>query len=161
MGPAATLAGVFIRTGSVVASTGERVVSGLVQRLRALKFASDNAGCFGTRPFSRNGRFITFGAHEVYVGTESVHRYVGTESIHRDLCEYDATQGFTLVTNRRSRVEEVKTRGRDLNIKLERDIMSIANNAASFRAHSDILHSAQILPLSERVDGAKRFRTGP
>jgi hypothetical protein len=75
MGPAAALAGVFIRTGSVVASIGERMVFGLVQRLGALKFVDDNASCFKTRPFPRNGRFITFGAHEVYMGTVSACRY--------------------------------------------------------------------------------------
>jgi hypothetical protein len=75
MGPAAVLAGVFIRMESMIASSGERVVSGLVQKLGALEFVSDNAGCFGSRPFPRNGRFITFGTHEVYVRTGSVCRY--------------------------------------------------------------------------------------
>jgi hypothetical protein len=74
VGLAAALAGVFIRTGSVI-SFGERVVSGLVQRLGLLSFVSDNAGCFGNKPFPRNGCFITFGAHEVYVGTKVVRRY--------------------------------------------------------------------------------------
>jgi hypothetical protein len=69
------LAGVFIRTGSVIASSGERVVSGLVQRLGSLSFISDNAGCLGGRPFPRNGQIMTFGSHEVYVGTERVCRY--------------------------------------------------------------------------------------
>jgi hypothetical protein len=61
--------------GSVVASSGECVVSGLVQRLGALRFISGNVGCFGNKPFLRNGRFITFGAHEVYVGTERTRWY--------------------------------------------------------------------------------------
>jgi hypothetical protein len=69
------LAGVFVRTGSVIASSGERMVSGLVQRLGSLSFISDNAGCLGGRPFPRNGRIMTFGSHEVYVGTERVCRY--------------------------------------------------------------------------------------
>jgi hypothetical protein len=69
------LAGVFIRTGSVIASSGERVVSGLVQRLGSLGFITDNAGCFGGRPFPRNGRIISFSSHEVYVGTERACRY--------------------------------------------------------------------------------------
>ena len=42
------LAGVFIRTGSLLAS-GEHVVCGLVHRFDALNFISDNAGCFGDR----------------------------------------------------------------------------------------------------------------
>jgi hypothetical protein len=69
------LAGVFIRTGSGIASQGERVVSGLVRRLGSLSFISDNAGCFGGRPFPRNGRIISFGSQEVYVGTERACRY--------------------------------------------------------------------------------------
>jgi hypothetical protein len=69
------LGGVFIRTGSMIAASGVRVVSGLVQRLGSLSFISGNAGCLGGRPFPRNGRIMTFGSHEVYVGTESVCRY--------------------------------------------------------------------------------------
>jgi hypothetical protein len=70
MGQIDVLAGVFIRMGSVIVSSGERVVSGLVQRLGLLSFISDNAGSLGGRPFPRNGQIITFGSHEVYVGTE-------------------------------------------------------------------------------------------
>jgi hypothetical protein len=66
---------VFIWTGSVIASSQERVVSGLVQRLGSLSFVTDNAGCFGGRPFPRNGQIISFGSHEVYVGTERACRY--------------------------------------------------------------------------------------
>jgi hypothetical protein len=69
------LDGVFIRTGSVIASSGVRVVSGLVQRLGSLSFISDNAGCLGGRPFPRDGRIMSFGSHEVYMGTERVCRY--------------------------------------------------------------------------------------
>src|SRR3954469_10217469 len=67
VGHRAALAGVFIRTGSLI-GTGERVVSGLVQRLGALRFVSDNAGCFGNRPFPSSSQFITFGGLDVYVG---------------------------------------------------------------------------------------------
>jgi hypothetical protein len=68
------LGGVFIRTGSVIAASGMRVVSSLVQRLGSLSFISDNVGCLGGRPFPRDGRIMSFGSHEVYVGTESVCR---------------------------------------------------------------------------------------
>jgi hypothetical protein len=69
------LAGVFIRTGSVIASSGVRVVSGLVQRLGSLSFISDNTGCLSGQPFPRNGRIMSFGSHEVYLGTKRVCRY--------------------------------------------------------------------------------------
>jgi hypothetical protein len=66
VGPAVAPAGVFIRTGLTIDS-GERVASGLVQRLGSLDFVSDNAGCFADRPFPRNGTFIHFGDHRVLI----------------------------------------------------------------------------------------------
>jgi hypothetical protein len=75
MGQIDVLGGVFIWTGSVIASLRVRVVSGLVQRLGSLNFISDNTGCLGGRPFLRNGRIMTFGSHEVYVGTERACMY--------------------------------------------------------------------------------------
>jgi hypothetical protein len=75
MGQIDVLGGVFIRMGSVIASSGVRVVSGLVQRLGSLSFISNNAGCLDGRPFPRDGRIMSFSSHEVYVGTESVRRY--------------------------------------------------------------------------------------
>jgi hypothetical protein len=57
-------------------ASGERVVSGLVQRLGSLDFVNDNVGCFanGSR-FPMNGRIIHFGSHHVYLGTVSEPRY--------------------------------------------------------------------------------------
>jgi hypothetical protein len=72
MGQIVVLGRVFIRMGSVIAASGVCVVSGLVQRLGSLSFISDNAGCLGGRPFPRDGRIMSFGSHEVYVGTETV-----------------------------------------------------------------------------------------
>ena len=74
VGLTAALAGVFIRTGSIIAS-GERVVSGLVHRLGSLNFIDDNAGCFGSRPMPRNGCLVLFGTFEIYVATEFVCKY--------------------------------------------------------------------------------------
>ena len=69
MGPAAALAGVHIRAGLLTIS-GERVVSGFVQRLGSLDFVSDNAGCFANGgKFPKNGSIIEFGSHRVYYGT--------------------------------------------------------------------------------------------
>jgi hypothetical protein len=69
------LAGVFIRMASVIESSGERMVSGLVQRLGSLSFIFDNVGCLDGRPFPRNSWIMSFDSHEVYVGTERVCRY--------------------------------------------------------------------------------------
>jgi hypothetical protein len=74
MGLIDMLGGVFIRTGSVIAALGVRVVSGLIQRLGSLSFISDNAGCLGGWPFPTDGQIMSFGSHEVYVGTERVCR---------------------------------------------------------------------------------------
>ena len=69
VGPAAALAGVHIRAGLLTVS-GERVVSGLVQRLGSLDFVNDNAGCFANGgKFPKNGSIIEFGSLRVYYGT--------------------------------------------------------------------------------------------
>src|SRR3954466_7882871 len=69
MGPAVVLAGVMIRTGNFI-NTGERVVSGLVQRFGLCDYVSDNAGSFKGKVPSRNGVFISLGEHKVYVGVD-------------------------------------------------------------------------------------------
>ena len=70
VGPAATLAGVHIRTGNLLPS-GERVVSGQMAYFGNLRFFVDNAGCVsnssGALPL--NGCIIVFGDFEVYVAT--------------------------------------------------------------------------------------------
>jgi hypothetical protein len=68
------LGGVFIQTGSMIAASGVRVVSGLVQRLGSLRFINDNARCLGGRPFTRDVQIMSFGSHEVFMGTERVCR---------------------------------------------------------------------------------------
>ena len=68
------LAGVFFRTGSLVASR-KRVVCGLVHRLGLLSFISDNAGCVGDGTLPWKGCLMMFGSYEVYVATEFVCGY--------------------------------------------------------------------------------------
>jgi len=75
VGPTVALVGVFIRTGNLIASSGGRIFSGLVQRFGVLNFVSDNAGYFGTRPLPRGSRFISFGEHQVYVALRVKHAY--------------------------------------------------------------------------------------
>ena len=74
VGPAAALAGVFIRTGSITTS-GERVLSGLVCKLGDMHFVSDNAGCFGGRPVPAGGSVISLGLHLVYGATTVIRGY--------------------------------------------------------------------------------------
>src|SRR4051812_48152277 len=70
MGPAAVLAGVKIRMGNFI-HTGERVVSGLVQRFDLWDYVSDNAGSFRRKAPPRNDVFINLGTHKVYVGVDT------------------------------------------------------------------------------------------
>ncbi|KAK1606049.1 hypothetical protein QYE76_029722 [Lolium multiflorum] len=74
VGPSASSAGVFIRTGLTI-TTGERVASGLIWRFGSLDCVSDNAGCFADRPFPAGGSVISFGGHDVYVATVAPPRY--------------------------------------------------------------------------------------
>ncbi|KAK1620110.1 hypothetical protein QYE76_025627 [Lolium multiflorum] len=74
VGPSASAAGVFIRTG-LTTTTGERVASGLVWRFGSLDCVSDNAGCFADRPFPAGGNIISFGGFDVYVATVAPPRY--------------------------------------------------------------------------------------
>ncbi|KAK1613789.1 hypothetical protein QYE76_019306 [Lolium multiflorum] len=74
VGPSASAAGVFFRTGLTI-TTGERVASGLVWRFGSLDCVSDNAGCFADRPFPDGGSVISFGEHDVYVATVAPPRY--------------------------------------------------------------------------------------
>src|SRR3954469_8706965 len=69
VGPAAVLAGVVIRMGNFI-NTGERVVSGLVQRFGLCDYVRDNAGSFRGKTPPRNGFFIGLGKHRVYVGVD-------------------------------------------------------------------------------------------
>ena len=66
MGPAVALAGVFIRTGNLL-NTGERVLSGLMQRFDSQYLVFDNAGCFSQGPMPAIGNHFTFGTFDVYV----------------------------------------------------------------------------------------------
>ncbi|KAK1608838.1 hypothetical protein QYE76_032511 [Lolium multiflorum] len=74
VGPSASAAGVFIRTGLTI-TTGERVASGLIWRFGSLDCVSDNAGCFADRPFPAGGNVISFGGFDVYVATVAPPRY--------------------------------------------------------------------------------------
>ncbi|KAK1612691.1 hypothetical protein QYE76_036364 [Lolium multiflorum] len=74
VGPSASSAGVFIRTGLTI-TTGERVASGLIWRFGSLDCVSDNAGCFADMPFPAGGSVISFGGFDVYVATVAPPRY--------------------------------------------------------------------------------------
>ena len=60
------LAGVSIQTGNLL-NTGERVLSGLMQRSGSQYLVFDNAGCFSQGPMPAIGNHFTFGAFDIYV----------------------------------------------------------------------------------------------
>jgi hypothetical protein len=60
------------------------VVSSRVQRLGSLDFVSANTGNFRNASFPRNGSFINFGDHRVYVGTVPVRRYPSVVQVAAD-----------------------------------------------------------------------------
>src|SRR3954468_872350 len=60
----------MIRTKNFI-HTGERVVSGLVQRFDLCDYVSDNAGRFRGKTPPRNGVFINLGMHQIYVGVDT------------------------------------------------------------------------------------------
>ena len=94
VGPAATLAGVFIRTGNLLPS-GERVFSGLVQRFGNLQFFADNAGCIsssgGSLPL--NGCVIVFGDLELDVATTRHRAYPDVMHVAADPSAHLAARG--------------------------------------------------------------------
>ena len=92
VGPAAALAGVFIRTGSIIAS-GERVLCGLAQQFGTLCFVDDNAGCFGSRPFPANGTVLSFGELQIFVATELPREYLAKVLVAEDPPSVCAVRG--------------------------------------------------------------------
>jgi len=95
VGLAAALAGVHIRTGSII-SSGERVVCGLAQQFGSLCFVDDNAGCFGGRPLPESGRIICFGAHQVFVATEFPRVYPAMVRVAEDPPSVRAVRGRSI-----------------------------------------------------------------
>src|SRR4051812_9673829 len=98
VGPAAVLDGVKVRTGNYI-DTGERVVSGLVQRFDIWDYVSDNAGNFRRKAPPRNGIFINLCAHKVYVGidTSCVYPHRVIEAGETPLCATNGPRGVRLV----------------------------------------------------------------
>jgi hypothetical protein len=91
--PAAAPAGIHIRTGFITTS-GERVVSGLVQRLGSLDFIRDNADTFANGPFPRNGSFSLFVAHRIYIGTALARRFPAVVLLAPDPPALSAARGM-------------------------------------------------------------------
>jgi hypothetical protein len=80
------------------------------------------------------------------------------DRFNRELREYEAAQGFTPVVTRPSRIDEVRTRGRDLNTKLNKDTRTRAHSATStVPAHPKPIYSSLVKNLRATVEVAKEL----
>jgi hypothetical protein len=75
------------------------------------------------------------------------------ERFNRQLREYEAAHGFTPVVTRPSRIEEVRTRGRDLNTELGKDAGAKSHTATS--TLPKVIYSSLVKNLRAAVEVAK------
>jgi hypothetical protein len=80
------------------------------------------------------------------------------DRFNRQLCEYEAAQGFTPVITRPSRIEEVRTRGRDLNTELDKDTRTRAHSATNtVPACPKVIYSSPVKNLRAATEVAKEL----
>jgi hypothetical protein len=77
------------------------------------------------------------------------------EWFNRQLHEYEAAQGFTPVVTRPSWIEEVRTRGRDLNTELGKDARAKSHNATS--TMPKVIYSSPVKNLRVAAEVAKEL----
>jgi hypothetical protein len=77
------------------------------------------------------------------------------EWFNRQLREYEAAQGFTPVVTRPSRIEEVRTRGRDLNNELGKDSRAKTHGATS--TLPKVIYSSPVKNLRAAAEVAKEL----
>jgi hypothetical protein len=75
------------------------------------------------------------------------------EWFNRQLCEYEAAHGFTPVVTRPCRIEEVRTRGRDLNTELGKDARAKSHSATSIVPK--VVYSSPVKNLRAAAEVAK------
>jgi hypothetical protein len=75
------------------------------------------------------------------------------ERFNRQLCEYEAAHGFTPVVTRPSRIEEVRTRGRDLNTELDKGARAKIHSATS--TLPKVIYSLPVKNLRAAAEVAK------
>jgi hypothetical protein len=77
------------------------------------------------------------------------------ECFNRQLCEYEAAQGFTPVVTQPSRIEEVRTRCRDLNNELGKDSRAKTHSATS--VVPKVIYSSPVKNLRVAAEVAKEL----
>jgi hypothetical protein len=80
------------------------------------------------------------------------------ERFNRQLREYEAAQGFTPVVTWPSQIEEVRTRGRDLNTELDKDSRARVHSATStVPARPKVVYSSPVKNLRAAAEVAKEL----
>jgi hypothetical protein len=77
------------------------------------------------------------------------------ERFNQQLREYEATQGFTPVVTRPNRIEEVRTRGRDLNTELGKDARDNIHSSTS--TLPKVIYSSLVKNFRAAVEVAKHL----
>jgi hypothetical protein len=77
------------------------------------------------------------------------------ERFNRQLHEYEVAQGFTPMVTRPSRIEEVRTRGRDLNNELGKDSRARTHSASS--TMPKVIYSSPVKNLRAAAEVAKEL----
>jgi hypothetical protein len=75
------------------------------------------------------------------------------ERFNRQLREYEAAHGFTPVVTRPSWIDEIRTRGRDLNTKLGKDTRAKSHTATS--TVPKVVYSSPVKNLRVAAEVAK------
>jgi hypothetical protein len=80
------------------------------------------------------------------------------DKFNHELREYEAAQGFSPVITWPSRIDEVRTRGRDLNTELDKDTRTKAHSATStVPARPKPIYSSPVKNLRAAVEVAKEL----
>jgi hypothetical protein len=97
-------------------------------------------------------REILEGSRQALVD-EALAMHQERERFNRQLREYEASHGFTPVVTRPSRIEEVRTRGRDLNTELGKDARAKSHTATS--TLPKVIYSSPVKNLRAAAEVAK------
>jgi hypothetical protein len=97
------------------------------------------------------------GTRQALIG-EALAMHQERERFNRELREYEAAQGFTPVVTRPSRIEEVRTRGRDLNAELDKNTRARAHSATStVPARPKVIYSSPVKNLRAAAEVVKEL----
>jgi hypothetical protein len=97
-------------------------------------------------------REVLEGSHQALVD-EALAMHQERERFNRQLREYEDAHGFTPIVTRPSRIEEVRTRGRDLNTELDKGARAKSHSATS--TLPKVIYSSPVKNLRAAAEVAK------